>query len=628
MKIAMVALWIGEIPDYFWFHYETTKNIKGVDFIFFTNQSVQVDATNYKVVKITKEELESKLSTLLNTDCFIRSNKKFNDLKSCYGELFKDYIVGYDYYGYYDIDTLMGDFNKWVFPHLPEYDVISFADEKYHNRICGPLTIIRNDESINQLYKLKLDRFIDIWKNVEDNAFEEHELNQIFFENLKVKLLYGSSNCETDNGGKLTYECIWSGNKVFVNEEEKLLYHFYRKDKTKLQKIGNVISARYDKVLIDDFLWVVHFSENYESLLSHLIESVKKYSNRRCVFYSINYTPSILFKLQYESEQFIFRRIDIPKGKLDGKGRDFNIMCSKPMILLDAIDTFPNKKFVHIDTDIYLTTNADNIGIHFDNLEHYPLINSHIHDVVYLSGINPNEEWTSPLHILLEELGISEEIVKPRRKCNVIVFDERSKWFFKEQMEVFTKFINSDIPGILSIFDEDVANALLTKYQLLKSLPLIDIENSYDIDISKFTDKNHPFNWTDISPYVVLPKTKNDTLFFHGFKSDSEYDKIKEEYGNSVLECEEICITYKNNTILFEKNSFLDTKSIDEPVDFIVKNQSGVVVEKLSNQPLHGYWIFYISDVYLTDKYYHIEIIKSNSKQKIYNNILCTTRLM
>ena len=248
--------------------------------------------------------------------------------------------------------------------------------------------------------------------------------------------------------------------------------------------------------------------------------------------------------------------------------------------------------------------------------------------MVYLSGINPNEEWTSPLHILLEELGISEEIVKPRRKCNVIVFDERSKWFFKEQMEVFTKFINSDIPGILSIFDEDVANALLTKYQLLKSLPLIDIENSYDIDISKFTDKNHPFNWTDISPYVVLPKTKNDTLFFHGFKSDSEYDKIKEEYGNSVLECEEICITYKNNTILFEKNSFLDTKSIDEPVDFIVKNQSGVVVEKLSNQPLHGYWIFYISDVYLTDKYYHIEIIKSNSKQKIYNNILCTTRLM
>ena len=82
---------------------------------------------------------------------------------------------------------------------------------------------------------------------------------------------------------------------------------------------------------------------------------------------------------------------------------------------------------------------------------------------------------------------------------------------------------------------------------------------------------------------------------------------------------------YNNNTIFFEKNSFLDTKNINESVDFIIKNKSGNVVEKLSNQPLHGYWVFYISNVNLTDNYYHIEIIKTNSKQKIYNNILYTT---
>lgn len=622
MKIALVALWIGEIPDYFWYHYETTKNINNVDFIFFTDQNIELDATNYKVVITTKEEIESKLSIILNHNCFISNNKKFNDLKACYGELFKDYIIGYDYYGYYGIDTLIGDLNEWVFPFLPEYDVISFADEKYHNRICGLLTIIRNDEVINKLYRLKLDRFIDVLKNPNVDAYEEQELNQIFFENLKVKLLYGSSNCETNNGGKITYECIWSGNKVFVNGDEKLLYHFYRKNTTKIQRAGNIISARYDKQFVDDFMWVVHFSEKYETLLPYLMDSIKKYSNRKCVLYSINYTPSFLFKTQYESEQFIFRRIDITPGNIDSRGRDHKILSSKPIILMNAIDSFPNKKFVHIDTDIYLTANADDITKFFERLENYPLINSHIHDVMYVSNVIPEEKWTSPLHILINEMGIKNELILPRRKCNIIVFDENCRWFFKEQMEVYEKYKNTKT-GIFLLHDEDSANALLAKYQFKNALPIVDIEEIHNLNMEKI--HNYSYNMTNTSPRAETPKNINDFLFFHNFKHEIDYKKIEEDYNNSVLDCEEILVYYNNNTIFFEKNSFLDTKNINESVDFIIKNKSGNVVEKLSNQPLHGYWVFYISNVNLTDNYYHIEIIKTNSKQKIYNNILYTT---
>jgi hypothetical protein len=131
---------------------------------------------------------------------------------------------------------------------------------------------------------------------------------------------------------------------------------------------------------------------------------------------------------------------------------------------------------------------------------------------------------------------------------------------------------------------------------------------------------------TNTSPRAETPKNINDFLFFHGFKHEIDYKKIEEDYNNSVLDCEEILVYYNDNIIYFEKNSFLDTKNIDEPVDFIIKNKSGDTVEKLSNQPLHGYWVFYISNVNLTDNYYHIEIIKTNSKQKIYNNILYTTQ--
>ena len=31
MKIILIQLWLGKIPDYFWYHYDTTKNINGIE---------------------------------------------------------------------------------------------------------------------------------------------------------------------------------------------------------------------------------------------------------------------------------------------------------------------------------------------------------------------------------------------------------------------------------------------------------------------------------------------------------------------------------------------------------------------------------------------------------------------
>ena len=52
-------------------------------------------------------------------------------------------------------------------------------------------------------------------------------------------------------------------------------------------------------------------------------------------------------------------------------------------------------------------------------------------------------------------------------------------------------------------------------------------------------------------------------------KNITQFENIEQDYGNSVLDCEEILVYYKDNTIFFEKNSFLTTKKIDGNVDFI-----------------------------------------------------------
>jgi hypothetical protein len=251
MKIALIQVWLGKIPNYFWYHFETTKNLKGINFFIFTDQELTLDSENYFVGKITKNQLEEKISEKLNTKIILKNNKKTCDLKSSYGDLFEDHLKGYDYFGCYDIDTLFGDINKYIEPFLGSYDFISIGDEIFHNRLSGPFLIMKNSEEIKKIYRGE--NFIKCFDNEEVNCFEEHDLDRIAKEKYSVKII-SETNVESNNGGKLTFDAKWFGNKVYVNDVEKMLYHFYRKDQINLEKLGNIISAKYNKKIIEDFM--------------------------------------------------------------------------------------------------------------------------------------------------------------------------------------------------------------------------------------------------------------------------------------------------------------------------------------------------------------------------------------
>jgi hypothetical protein len=127
---------------------------------------------------------------------------------------------------------------------------------------------------------------------------------------------------------------------------------------------------------------------------------------------------------------------------------------------------------------------------------------------------------------------------------------------------------------------------------------------------------------TQVSPSVRLPQTKNDIAVFHGMKDVESFRRIQKNYGNSVLDCEEILVYYIDNTLFFEKNSFLTTKNIEGEYDFILKDKEGNIVQRLSNQLLKKYWIFYISNINLSKGEYSVEIIETQIGNKIYNNLI------
>lgn len=620
-QIALIEVWLGKLPDYFKYHVETIGSVSCVDFYFFTNDKEydfsKISHSNFHVNYIDEREFLDRFNTISRVKVDkIHHPKKIIDFKLSYFEMFSDYVKNYKYVGIYDIDTLFGDITQTLNDCIGEYDFISVGDEVFHNRLSGPLMIVRNTEEFRNL--MKTDRYYETLIMDDIYGYGEQELSRIATSQYKTKILY-SMNTETNNGGKNTYDVCWSGGKLMVDDIEKHLYHFIRKDHTIFQKVGNKIFGRYEKKFIDDFYWVFGFTENYSQTIPFLMDSINKYSNRKCIIYSINFDYNIPNKF-LTSDQFIFKRIDIESGKKDSRGRDENIISCKPRLMVDVINFLPDKKFIFIDSDVYLTTASDDFASHFSELENYPLINQHTHDRLYLCNIIEGEDWTSTVDILAEAANV-EVTVFPRRKTNVMLFDKNSEWFFKEQLQMYEDYKDSR-PGIFTLHDEDSANVILSKYGLNKSLHLCDIEESSNINMSKFTDMDHPFHATELSDYLILPSHQNDVFCFHGLKHDWQYKNIQDDYGNSVIDCEEILVYYKDNSISFEKNSFLSTKKIDENVDFIIKTIDGQVVETLADQNLFQYWLFYLSNIELTDKRYIIEIVKTNSRVKIYNNLL------
>lgn len=377
---------------------------------------------------------------------------------------------------------------------------------------------------------------------------------------------------------------------------------------------------KINKTLLSDFYWVTYFSENYEFLVENLLESLRKYSNRKLIAYTINYNITDEFLEKWGDEQFIFIRYDIEKGIKDDIGRDFNIMTLKPKICLESLKNYEGCKFVYLDTDVYVTVNIDNVRYYFESLEDYPLFNSHIHDSIMVSNERTGWEWKNSLTPLLQELEIEDNPIFPRKKANFFIFDKNSEWFFQEQVEIFYNLKTKNNLDILFIFDEDIANALVYKYQKQNSLPLIDMEEYHDLNFENLN--KYSYHISNISNHVVLPKSVNDFLIFHGYKKQEDYNKIRENYGSKVLSITDFILEYKDNTLLFKKNNFLNEKQIKSIVNFNVYDENDNIIFSLKDQEIYNYIVFYISHFQINHNTVKVSIEEVETKKIIYNNVI------
>jgi hypothetical protein len=610
MRIALLTVWIGEIPSYLEYHLETCRNL-GIDFIFLSDREISFDAKNFRFERIELSEIESRLEAATGRSIAIESGYKLCDLKPGFADIFSDYLEGYDFVGYYDVDTLFGDLRLWLKDHF-ENDIISFGEaDPIYNRISGPLVLMRNEKRITELYKNDPEFYSSMSKPGYDNYDEEKFTNFLKEKEIKYKIIHDSSNIDTKDL-RVQFDAIWSGGKVYCEGSERMLHHFYYKNHTEFQRSGNSIIAKRKKIYDEDFVWVTYFTESYERLIWSFVRSVARFSTRKCILYTVNYDSKLVYQL---SDQFIIRRIDLGKDdKLDAQGRSLNVLTLKPEVLLDSVRHMPHSKFVYCDTDVYLTATADDISKYFSRLNNYPLVNSHVHDRLLASDVIPGE-WVSTLDVLSEESGIPIRVF-PRRKANFMLYDARSDWFFQEQLDIYYKHKDSPRPGIFRLHDEDMLNIILSKFDLQESLPVIDMEESSIIDMNKFF--NYSYHRSQISQYVKLPEREEEVLIFHGFKDPEFYKSIESDYLPTVLDPGDIVIDYVSNDLLLKRTSLMRSKKIERHLKINIQKDGNQLYQYM-HWDIFSFHTFAVWGIQMSGDY-EIILEEVNSGRKIYKN--------
>lgn len=239
-QLILITTWFGELPHYIHIWLSTVKN-QAYDILFITDQNVIDFPNNVKIIKMSFDSFNDHINKVTGFNVKLKNFAKLVDVKPLYGDLFSNFVkYKYDYWGWTDIDMMMGDLTKVVINN-PNYDVYTFGMPSF-----GPIMIF----SVNYMkFYLKIDRYEDIlndplickvdepWWFLRLNGLTD--LCTLYDENSLVKYYSGKNMMEVfveDNIKKYTvdwiYQCVgidWDiKNKIHCSDVIDIIkYGFY-----------------------------------------------------------------------------------------------------------------------------------------------------------------------------------------------------------------------------------------------------------------------------------------------------------------------------------------------------------------------------------------------------------------
>ena len=171
-KFAVVIPYFGKLKPSFALWYESARRNPDVDFFIFSDDcEPENPASNIKWTPFTLQKFNELAVKKLKVDFKITRPYKLCDFKPMHGVIFEDYLKGYEYWAYGDVDVLYGKISEF----LEKIDYKKYCKINYAGHLC----FMKNTPEINNLFKAKVDgtKYFEDVLECSPCAFDEKDMN-------------------------------------------------------------------------------------------------------------------------------------------------------------------------------------------------------------------------------------------------------------------------------------------------------------------------------------------------------------------------------------------------------------------------------------------------------------------
>ena len=200
-RVCFINPYFGKLPIWMRLFLESCrKNSSFTWFLFGDHKNHYKLPKNVKWEKMSMDDFNKLARKQTGLPFSIKTPYKICDVKPMYGDIFKQYLNGFTFWGNYDLDVIYGDLESYSLgAKLDSCDVYT-----PFNSIVGHFTLYRNIEIINKLY-LGLENLHLAYKEAPspfghgERLFQKliNTSNQLRFVNVNYKKELSKNRCET-----------------------------------------------------------------------------------------------------------------------------------------------------------------------------------------------------------------------------------------------------------------------------------------------------------------------------------------------------------------------------------------------------------------------------------------------